>query len=194
MRRTRKLLQKALIELTVEKGFAAVTVQDISERAMVNRSTVYRHYPGGKYDLLEQYTNEVTAFSIDEHSSIKQRRQKWDDPPPALVNLLKHVQMFADFYRVMLGQNGDPIFTERFRQNHENRFRYLLSRFGTDTDPNAPPVDLRLNYVSCASVGGILWWLENGQPCTVEQLAQWLSRLSRATMGFPLQPGEMLNT
>ena len=64
VRRTRKLLQKALIELTVEKGFAAVTILDISERAMVNRSTVYRHYPGGKYELLEQYTNEVTAFKI----------------------------------------------------------------------------------------------------------------------------------
>ncbi|HEX2906841.1 MAG TPA: TetR family transcriptional regulator, partial [Phototrophicaceae bacterium] len=54
VRRTRKLLQQALIELTVEKGFAAVTVRDITERAMVNRSTFYRHYLD-KYELLDQY-------------------------------------------------------------------------------------------------------------------------------------------
>src|ERR1043165_5952074 len=58
VRRTRKLLQQAFIELTVEKGFAALTVRDITERAMVNRSTFYRHYLD-KYDLLEQYMNET---------------------------------------------------------------------------------------------------------------------------------------
>ena len=58
VRRTRKLLQQALIEGTVEKGFAALTVRDITERAMVNRSTFYRHYLD-KYDLLEQHLNEI---------------------------------------------------------------------------------------------------------------------------------------
>lgn len=191
VRRTRKLLQQALIELTVEKGFAAVTVQDISERAMVNRSTVYRHYPGGKYDLLEQYTNEVTAYKIDVDATAVQPGTQWQDPPPALVNLLKHVQMFADFYRVMLGQNGDKAFTERFRQNHEDRFRFLMSRFGADNVANAPPLELSLNYLSCAMVGSIIWWLESDQPCSVEQLATWLVRLSRATMGVAPAPGAL---
>jgi AcrR family transcriptional regulator len=194
VRRTRKLLQKALIELTVEKGFAAVTIQDISERAMVNRSTVYRHYPGGKYELLEQYTNEVTAFKIDEQPTTDQPGQKWQDPPPILVNLLKHIEMFADFYRVMLGQNGDKAFTERFRKNHEERFRILMSRFGVNTDANLPPIDLSLNYLSCAMVGAIIWWLENDQPCSVEQLASWLVRLSRATMGVSPDHGGMVST
>jgi AcrR family transcriptional regulator len=58
VRRTRKLLTHALIEGTVEKGFAALTVRDITERAMVNRSTFYRHYLD-KYDLLEQHLNEI---------------------------------------------------------------------------------------------------------------------------------------
>jgi AcrR family transcriptional regulator len=194
VRRTRKLLQKALIELTVEKGFAAVTIQDISERAMVNRSTVYRHYPGGKYDLLEQYTNEVTAFKIDDQAATNQSEPRWQDPPPILVNLLKHIEMFADFYRVMLGQNGDKAFTERFRKNHEERFRILMSRFGVNTDANSPPIELSLNYLSYAMVGAIIWWLENDQPCSVEQLALWLVRLSRATMGVAPPPGGMVNS
>jgi AcrR family transcriptional regulator len=58
VRRTRKLLQQALVEGTVEKGFVALTVRDITERAMVNRSTFYRDYLD-KYDLLEQHLNEI---------------------------------------------------------------------------------------------------------------------------------------
>lgn len=37
--RTRKLLQEALIALVLEKGYEAVTVQDIIDRANVGRST-----------------------------------------------------------------------------------------------------------------------------------------------------------
>src|SRR5215813_8943534 len=58
VRRTRKSLMQALIELTIEKGFSAITVQDIADRAMVNRATFYRHYLD-KYDLLDQYMNGV---------------------------------------------------------------------------------------------------------------------------------------
>lgn len=44
VRRTRKLLQDAFRELVHEKRFSAITVQDITERATVNRATFYAHY------------------------------------------------------------------------------------------------------------------------------------------------------
>jgi len=47
------VLKSALIEPTIEKGFAALMVQDLADRAMVNRATFYRHYLD-KYDLLDQ--------------------------------------------------------------------------------------------------------------------------------------------
>lgn len=37
--------------LLAERPFTAITVQDICERAMVHRTTVYKHY-ADKYDLL----------------------------------------------------------------------------------------------------------------------------------------------
>ncbi|WP_222294411.1 TetR/AcrR family transcriptional regulator [Rhizobium leguminosarum] len=43
--RTRGLLQQALVKLTTEKGYTAVTVEDICRQANVGRSTFYTHYP-----------------------------------------------------------------------------------------------------------------------------------------------------
>lgn len=43
IRRTRKALWDALIDLVVEKGLHAITITDITRRAMVNRSTLYAH-------------------------------------------------------------------------------------------------------------------------------------------------------
>jgi Bacterial regulatory proteins, tetR family len=43
VQRTRELLQKALIELISERGYYAVTIQDIVDRANVGRTTYYLH-------------------------------------------------------------------------------------------------------------------------------------------------------
>src|SRR5437870_3627097 len=57
VRRTLQLLQKALMELMESKSFQAITVQDIAERAMVNRATFYDHFVD-KYALLEYAIRE----------------------------------------------------------------------------------------------------------------------------------------
>lgn len=64
VRRTRQSLQNAFKDLIQEKGFSAISIQDITERAMVNRGTFYAHFTD-KYALLnilfrEQFQEEVT--------------------------------------------------------------------------------------------------------------------------------------
>jgi AcrR family transcriptional regulator len=52
IRRTRNLLQEALLKLMQSKSFDDISVQDITEAATVNRATFYDHYTD-KYALLE---------------------------------------------------------------------------------------------------------------------------------------------
>jgi AcrR family transcriptional regulator len=52
MRRTRQLLQGALLQLLGSKSFDGISVQDIAEAATVNRATFYDHYTD-KFALLE---------------------------------------------------------------------------------------------------------------------------------------------
>src|SRR5829696_7836983 len=44
VQKTRKLLQDALIELVAEKGYEAVTIQEILDKANVGRSAFYAHF------------------------------------------------------------------------------------------------------------------------------------------------------
>jgi len=57
VRRTRKLLQQALTELLAEKSFHSINVQDVVDRATVNRATFYAHFPD-KYALLDYVVGE----------------------------------------------------------------------------------------------------------------------------------------
>ncbi|MED4228300.1 TetR/AcrR family transcriptional regulator, partial [Neobacillus cucumis] len=64
--KTQEAIKKAILELMSEKKFDDITIQDISDRANVNRSTVYLHYLD-KYDLLDKmidgYINELKETS-----------------------------------------------------------------------------------------------------------------------------------
>src|SRR5947209_9279546 len=100
VRRTRKLLTQALIEGTVEKGFAALTVRDITERAMVNCSTFYHHYLD-KYDLLEQHLNAI--YEVLEEGGIIGEGWNTGIIDEGIIELCKQIQQFPDFYRVVLG-------------------------------------------------------------------------------------------
>lgn len=51
-RRTRTQLRQAFLEVLRQKRFESVTIQDITERADVSRTTFYAHFPD-KYALLE---------------------------------------------------------------------------------------------------------------------------------------------
>ena len=43
--RSRRLIRRAFLELLDERPFEKITVLELAERADVNRSTFYAHYP-----------------------------------------------------------------------------------------------------------------------------------------------------
>ena len=55
IQKTRQLIMNTFIDLLAEKGFEKITINDISERANINRGTVYLHYVD-KFDLLDKCT------------------------------------------------------------------------------------------------------------------------------------------
>src|SRR5690606_12454565 len=53
VRRTRRRLQDALVALVLERGYEAVTIRDVAERADVGYATFFRHYASKEALLLD---------------------------------------------------------------------------------------------------------------------------------------------
>lgn len=64
IRRTRKLIMDAFIELSSQKEFKDITVKDITAEAMINRATFYYHFED-IYDLLDKSLSEVLLVNLD---------------------------------------------------------------------------------------------------------------------------------
>lgn len=70
--RTRKLIRDALTSLLAEKSFEAITVQDVAERATINRATFYAHYTD-KFALLDALVREDVATRLAQGEPLNMR-------------------------------------------------------------------------------------------------------------------------
>ncbi|MBV6450427.1 MAG: hypothetical protein MHPDNHAH_01151 [Anaerolineales bacterium] len=64
VKRTRGLILQAFGDLLAEKGFESVFVQDVTDRAQVNRATFYAHFED-KYKLLDYWIDQMFLQEIE---------------------------------------------------------------------------------------------------------------------------------
>ncbi len=179
IRRTHKFLQEAMIELITEKGFEAITVGDITERAMINRATFYRHYQD-KYDLVAKIFEETADYLVEHMKPFRKDEEKGDMefPPEIWVQVFEHVAEHRQLYRAMLGKNGSPWFTDRMREYTiklilENEQRWKPAGEARPQIDPAIPEALPVTQLSHVLIGTIVWWLENEKRYTPRQMATW---------------------
>ena len=58
--KTKSNIQASFVQLLLEKDFQDITVQNILDKALINRKTFYSHY-ADKYQLAEQIANDFFA-------------------------------------------------------------------------------------------------------------------------------------
>ena len=97
--RSRRLIHQAFLELLREKPFEKITVTDIVDRADINRSTFYAHYPdvrGLVESLVEKGINESLMIirNMDFQNALA-------DPAPFLKELICVGQGYMEIYRLM---------------------------------------------------------------------------------------------
>lgn len=189
--RTQQLLSKALMELVIERGYDAITIQDITDRADVSRATFYLHYKDKDELLIASMTKIYDGLAASHKNQ----------PPLDLSDVredmlcdagdFEHVAEFADFYRAMLSKNGSVGFLLRVMTYLAQAFQPALEeQIGSAsegrTDGTKIPVDLIAAFCAGAEVGVMKWWLENDMRYTPQQMAQMHFLLSALGLKWAL--------
>jgi AcrR family transcriptional regulator len=65
VKRTRELIVRAFNQLVAEKGHTRLTVQEIAERATINRATFYAHF-SDQYELFDYALARLSGRSCGE--------------------------------------------------------------------------------------------------------------------------------
>ncbi|GHO56866.1 TetR/AcrR family transcriptional regulator [Ktedonobacter robiniae] len=172
VRRTQKLLREALVELIEERGFEALTIGELTERAMVSRAAFYRNYQD-KYDLVEQIFEEAMSALLNAVGEMGPGQH----PPEVWVTFFEHIAKYERLYRALLGSKGSPWFVRKMRMAladlvEEHGQGHRLARSATTDQPILSFSDgLVPDLVSTMLVEAITWWLEQGRPSTSREIA-----------------------
>ncbi len=67
VRRTRSLILQSFESLLAEKGFESISVQDVTDKAQINRATFYAHFQD-KYALLDHSINKMFMQEIEKRT------------------------------------------------------------------------------------------------------------------------------
>lgn len=158
VRRTQRLLAKALIALTLEKGYEAVTIRDITERADIGYATFFRHYRD-KDELLEDVLDVVLAELID----LLCPEKPGADPTTLGILLFRHVQEQSEVIRVLLGSHTLlPRLIEVATQN-------IVSDH-TPRPDSTVPLEVAAHHIVTSTISLIQWWLDHQMPYSPEQM------------------------
>ncbi len=163
--RTRQMLRDALVSLIEEKGFDALTVQDITDRAELNRATFYLHYRD-RQDLLENSLRDaIDELMADLGTSAEEQGQLVsDESPRPITAVFEHVAQHAHFYRVMLSAEGVPAFSAGVRNYMAEVTLRWLAALQPDPRQSRVPLEIVANSLSWSLLGVLIWWLEHDMP------------------------------
>ena len=158
--RTRHLLSAAFVALLREKGYNAITVSDIIERANVGRSTFYSHYRD-KEDLFVHELDRVIEL-------LNELTPNQEDLPffPSL-GLFKHVGHEYELYKALLWTPGIDLLIKHLQTSLSHRIEQNLQKKRRDF--SVPPPILA-NFIAGSFLTLLKWWLENKMIYSAEEM------------------------
>ncbi len=175
VRKTQSLLRHALQDLILEKGYEAITVQDLLDRADVGRSTFYAHFRD-KDELL------LSGFEILHEELDREMLAAGKGRMPTVLDItrvfFKHVEQSRRAFRAILGSGSGEIVIRSARKYLEGRFRAELGAMPGSAVKQAV-IEAVVGFQANALLSLLSWWLDSESTLTAEGMDELYSNLTR---------------
>ncbi|MFD0898687.1 TetR/AcrR family transcriptional regulator [Loigolactobacillus binensis] len=176
--RTKKMVFTAFMQLVEKEGFDAVTIQEIADAAMINRTTFYAHFKD-KQDLYEQiFTASMVPFlKILDTDKISGNQIKLKTVTHLLTELFTEIKTNRQFYALALdGANANrlsDLLHDLLTQRYAEIFRNLLITH----NKKKIPTDFIISYMTSIFIGTVNWWVHSDSDFSPEHMAKLVIQL-----------------
>ncbi|WP_445479863.1 TetR/AcrR family transcriptional regulator [Lysinibacillus irui] len=179
---TKQAIKKALIQEVEEVGFERVTVKKLALAAQINRGTFYLHY-ADKYAVMEDLQQELLVEleryvkhvqPVDAFQTLKMGQLY-----QPFINVIACIKDHAPAFRMLLGEQGSPGFTQKMKTIFGN---HILDRLSVVREEVQDPEFQQYlqAFIASAILGVIQEWLDKGnENLTVDEMVTLHFRLLR---------------
>lgn len=170
--KTRKAIIEAFVGLLEEQDFEQITINDIADRANVNRGTIYLHY-ADKFDLLDQcietYLQQLLDACMIESSTTTPVTAK-----DALLRTFRYLEQHASTYTTLLTKKGIPVFRSKLMTLLVQGVEEQMDACGIQEGMKK---EITIQFLASAAVGLLEWWIMNSMPYPAEEIVDQLISL-----------------
>lgn len=186
VRKTRTALQQALVSLMLEKGYDAVTLQEILERADVGRSTFYAHFSdkdellvAGLSELEVQLTEAIRTDRVSPRSGA-------DRVVGLFAGMLTHAASHRHLYAALIGQQAGTFVQQHVRRIVGRLVRTSLKGAAPRAELSSLSRDMCADWIVATMMSLMGGWLDSGDAdITEHELARAFEQLLTRGMFEP---------
>lgn len=166
--KTYTLLCNSLLNLLKTSSFDKITVKDICENAMINRSTFYAHFED-KYHLLTYGLTWVIDQTSNKYFNID-KFENYDN------NFFQNINELSFLYSEILLKDKNShvktIFHNKIVQDLNEKLREHFSDI-----ENTTTYDIVSQFYAGAILSTITWWIENNEVISIEKMSETFGKL-----------------
>lgn len=171
IQKSKEAIIDAFISLMTEKNFEQISINEIADRANVNRGTVYLHYVD-KYDLLdrciETHLNQLFESCLPDENSTDFTSEA------SLIRTFEYLEQHALFYTTMLANKGIPAFRNRLLTM---AVQSLDKQIDISDIRNGLNKEILVHFLASAAVGVLEWWITHSLPYSATEMVKQFSLL-----------------
>jgi len=153
--KTNNLIRTAFLALLAEKGFHAMTVQDILDRAQINRSTFYKHFSN---------KNEVAKVLVEELMALVKERlkQRFSIPTKEFINSNRPI--FEQYHQLiyLISQIETPKI-HLYNDIHKIVKEKYIEHLNTENVPAEEDLDFQGHLFATITLGMMRYIIEKGE-------------------------------
>jgi len=168
--RTRRLLLNTTETMLIDRGYDALTVQDIADRADVARGTFYVHFKDKEEAIWAIVQGRFEDLAIPSAPEL-----------PSVDPSLRHYEIWRGIFsyaadnrvllRVLLGEQGHMGLARRIQSHLADVLERSLTNADVGPIPDVPD-DFKTQYLVGALVQTMTWWLRHPGRYTIDDMTR----------------------
>lgn len=168
VQRTRNMLLDALLDLMIEKGYEAITVQDIIDRANVGRSTFYLHFTD-KEQLLIGSIKQLREYLKQQGLNISNSDKPAQYQFGFSLAMLQHAQSHKRLYKAIVGKKGGASVMYHMQQMLSELVSGEIAVLLAAPSSLSIPKELVIAFVVNTFWILLSWWMDNNMPISAAE-------------------------
>lgn len=157
--RTKKMIIDAFVDLSKTKEYEDITIQDIADKAMINRATFYAHFKD-KQDLYEQILDvPIKAFAdiLDTEKLASGNTVKLKKLERILTKIFQVIQENRPFFSSITDGTATIQFRQKLIKLLYDRYEEIFKRLKITENDIEVPIDFIVQYMTSIFLGTVHW-------------------------------------